>query len=441
MRVVGLALVGICVASAAYAQPSVYYPPSANGTITGNVQATLGQFSPSANAPGITIVNPNPPTLSSGPYMSGPLQIQYGPTTSLTLGGKLSAAGYPSGYNGVDVAMTIPAGDTIGQIAGYSSIVDNFTAAPPSGVNGVGGVYNACIAEVSNANCFAGNDVVVDAPNRVSNGNTGIKLYGREIDLRTWNSGTALAEALVLNASFAAQPVNSVAIVCSNPAAGGGWATCLSSQNGDNTAVGLWIGDTAFTQIAGLVSQTININYTDTGSATTQHITVTAIPTSVGAIFQLGGTEQTDLGLVTGYFNCQNTGSRTTACYSEANGPPTTGLWLGDTASTQVASLNSHAIRMNYTDTGSSTTQQAVMQVVSTSNGGVMNITTTNSETVGVKKPAATVATLPTCNATTNGAEYLVSDATAPTWNATLSGGGSVTVGARCISGTGWVAY
>jgi hypothetical protein len=53
---------------------------------------------------------------------------------------------------------------------------------------------------------------------------------------------------------------------------------------------------------------------------------------------------------------------------------------------------------------------------------------------------AATVATLPTCNANTAGlGTYYVTDATTPTYNGTLTGGGAVVVKVFC-SGTAWTS-
>lgn len=54
--------------------------------------------------------------------------------------------------------------------------------------------------------------------------------------------------------------------------------------------------------------------------------------------------------------------------------------------------------------------------------------------------PSFTVATLPTCNATTKHEVAAVSDANAPTWNAALVGGGAVATMAFC-SGTAWTAH
>lgn len=46
---------------------------------------------------------------------------------------------------------------------------------------------------------------------------------------------------------------------------------------------------------------------------------------------------------------------------------------------------------------------------------------------------------LPTCNASTNGAQVYVSDATAPTYHGAYASGGAVPAGVYCINGTGWV--
>lgn len=54
--------------------------------------------------------------------------------------------------------------------------------------------------------------------------------------------------------------------------------------------------------------------------------------------------------------------------------------------------------------------------------------------------PSFTVATLPTCNATTVGKLLAVSDASAPAYNATLTGGGAVYTLALC-NGSVWVAH
>ena len=54
------------------------------------------------------------------------------------------------------------------------------------------------------------------------------------------------------------------------------------------------------------------------------------------------------------------------------------------------------------------------------------------------QRPAATVATLPTCNAGTKGAMYLVTDALAPVALAVPAGGGAVPVGVTC-NGTGYI--
>jgi len=53
---------------------------------------------------------------------------------------------------------------------------------------------------------------------------------------------------------------------------------------------------------------------------------------------------------------------------------------------------------------------------------------------------AYTVSTLPTCNSSTNGALYYITDATAPTYNGTLTGGGSVRTLALC-NNTAWTAH
>jgi hypothetical protein len=56
----------------------------------------------------------------------------------------------------------------------------------------------------------------------------------------------------------------------------------------------------------------------------------------------------------------------------------------------------------------------------------------------GVPFTAATVATLPTCNANTKGlGNYYVTDATTPTYNGALTGGGAVSVKVFC-NGTAW---
>lgn len=53
---------------------------------------------------------------------------------------------------------------------------------------------------------------------------------------------------------------------------------------------------------------------------------------------------------------------------------------------------------------------------------------------------AATVATLPTCNANTKGiGTYYVTDATTPTYNGALTGGGAVVVTVFC-NGSAWTS-
>jgi hypothetical protein len=58
----------------------------------------------------------------------------------------------------------------------------------------------------------------------------------------------------------------------------------------------------------------------------------------------------------------------------------------------------------------------------------------------GVMFNQATVATLPTCNASTKGiGTYYVTDATTPTYNGALTGGGAVAVKVFC-NGTSWTS-
>jgi anti-sigma-K factor RskA len=53
--------------------------------------------------------------------------------------------------------------------------------------------------------------------------------------------------------------------------------------------------------------------------------------------------------------------------------------------------------------------------------------------------PAITVASLPTCNAGSNGLIYKITDALTPIVAAVAVGGGAVSVLVHCQSGTGWV--
>jgi hypothetical protein len=58
----------------------------------------------------------------------------------------------------------------------------------------------------------------------------------------------------------------------------------------------------------------------------------------------------------------------------------------------------------------------------------------------GTQLTAATVATLPTCNANTKGiGSYYVTDATTPTYNGTLTGGSTVVVRVFC-NGSAWTS-
>lgn len=77
----------------------------------------------------------------------------------------------------------------------------------------------------------------------------------------------------------------------------------------------------------------------------------------------------------------------------------------------------------------------------STTPGQTVTSGSTGSTIVsGTQLTAATVATLPTCNANTKGiASYYVTDATTPTYNATLTGGGAVIVRVFC-NGTAWTS-
>jgi hypothetical protein len=65
---------------------------------------------------------------------------------------------------------------------------------------------------------------------------------------------------------------------------------------------------------------------------------------------------------------------------------------------------------------------------------------TTLTSTAGVQLPIAAVASLPTCNSSSKGMLYAVSDATSPTYNGTLTGGGAVSVPVYC-NGTAWTSH
>jgi hypothetical protein len=62
----------------------------------------------------------------------------------------------------------------------------------------------------------------------------------------------------------------------------GHWNICLQSGNGA-ADYGVWIGDTAVTQVAGLPSQNLQFAYTDTSSTGNRQIGISAQPNTIGA--------------------------------------------------------------------------------------------------------------------------------------------------------------
>jgi hypothetical protein len=58
----------------------------------------------------------------------------------------------------------------------------------------------------------------------------------------------------------------------------------------------------------------------------------------------------------------------------------------------------------------------------------------------GLELPVSTIATLPACNAASQGQVRVVTDATTPAYNGALTGGGAVIVLALC-NGTAWLAH
>lgn len=64
--------------------------------------------------------------------------------------------------------------------------------------------------------------------------------------------------------------------------------------------------------------------------------------------------------------------------------------------------------------------------------GQVMMYNGTGLVCAAPQRPVATVATLPTCNAATQGSMYFVTDALAPVSLAALAPGGGVKVGTMC---------
>ncbi len=69
---------------------------------------------------------------------------------------------------------------------------------------------------------------------------------------------------------------------------------------------------------------------------------------------------------------------------------------------------------------------------------GVATVAGGNLGVTGIIPSKFTVATLPTCNSTTEGLRETVTDATAPTWLGALTGGGTVVAPAFC-NGSAWV--
>ena len=68
------------------------------------------------------------------------------------------------------------------------------------------------------------------------------------------------------------------------------------------------------------------------------------------------------------------------------------------------------------------------------------SMSTQNAGSVQMQPAQYTVATLPTCNASSKALLLVVTDATSPTYNGALTGGGAVTVPVLC-NGSAWASH
>lgn len=68
------------------------------------------------------------------------------------------------------------------------------------------------------------------------------------------------------------------------------------------------------------------------------------------------------------------------------------------------------------------------------------SMSTQNAGSAQIQPTQYTVATLPTCNASSKALLLVVTDATAPTYNAALTGGGAVVVPVLC-NGSAWTSH
>lgn len=68
------------------------------------------------------------------------------------------------------------------------------------------------------------------------------------------------------------------------------------------------------------------------------------------------------------------------------------------------------------------------------------SLSTQNGASVQMQPAQFTVATLPTCNASSKALLLVVTDATSPTYNASLTGGGAVTLPVLC-NGSAWTSH
>lgn len=75
--------------------------------------------------------------------------------------------------------------------------------------------------------------------------------------------------------------------------------------------------------------------------------------------------------------------------------------------------------------------------------GAILTAVATHAQVASVthlgQTPKATVTNLPSCNATSDGQPYLVTDALTPVLGGIVVGGGALKVSVHCYSGTGWV--
>jgi hypothetical protein len=463
MRRILLAITFCGLSSAAFAQT---YPSPRFG----NVNVSSGG-SYQINGTSVLGLSGTTPTMPSGLIGPGTLASAYSANgfiasirASNFTAESVYSAMYPgvTSFDAVQGVASLPAGSTVTQVNGVAGYVRGLTGASAGARNSVA-LFGAGTAEVNNAAVWGTNTLLQDAATRTVGTGTGRILVGHEGDFNVMNPATEVHGFTVGGNSLATPAIANG--YTSNPLGTGiPWVTSFLSMDGAaETGVNMGALATSGTSVN---SQKLQFSYFDIGSVKQTMVLQAQGGYLVldagggGKNFVARGSGQFDNGVTIGTGTAYQINGTTVLSMSGSTpqipgpnltGTPTSTTAAVDTNTTQVATTAyvvaqaaSATPLINGTAAAGTSTRFARADHVhptDTTRAPLASPSFTGTVTMGAalklaKTTAATVLAI-TCDSSSEGQLYGVTDANSAVFNAALASGGANHMMAYCDA-TSW---